>query len=80
MKKKVKRKSQWFKARKSCIFCRDKVKDITYFDYERLKKEISERGKILPRRVTKNCAKHQRMITSSIKQARQLALLSYTRR
>lgn len=80
MKKKVKKKpQQWIKAkRKTCLFCQKKIQELSFLDYEMLKKELSERGKILSRRVTKTCAKHQRMIARAIKQARQLALLSYT--
>lgn len=66
------------KQRKKCPFCMEKGKEIDYKDVETLKKYISERGKILHRRVTKSCAKHQRALTKSIKQARHLALLPYT--
>lgn len=79
MKKKIKKRPQWIKAkRKSCLFCQEKIKDLSFLDYEGLRKEISERGKILSRKITRTCAKHQRMIARAIKQARQLALLSYT--
>ena len=65
------------KARKKvCGFCVDKVEHIDYKDIARL--YMSERGKILPRRVTGTCAKHQREITVAIKRARHLALLPYT--
>jgi small subunit ribosomal protein S18 len=59
-----------------CRICRDNIK-IDYKDVELLKRFISDRGKILPRRITKNCAKHQRQIASAIKRARNIALLPY---
>lgn len=65
------------KRRKVCTFCVDKVVLIDYKDTVRLKKYISERGKILPRRVTGNCAKHQRGLTDAIKRAREIALMSF---
>ena len=67
------------KARKKvCGFCVDKVENIDYKDYARLRRYMSERGKILPRRVTGTCARHQRELTVAIKRARHLALLPYT--
>ena len=67
------------KARKKvCGFCADKVEHIDYKDIARLRRYMSERGKILPRRVTGTCARHQREITVAIKRARHLALLPYT--
>lgn len=64
--------------RKVCSFCVDKVEEIDYKDISKLKKYTSERAKILPRRVTGTCAKHQRELTTAIKRARQVALLPYT--
>ena len=67
------------KARKQvCGFCVDKVENIDYKDIARLRRYMSERGKILPRRVTGTCARHQRELTVAIKRARHLALLPYT--
>ena len=66
------------KRRKVCVFCVDKVVFIDYKDVMRLKKYITERGKILPRRVTGNCAKHQRGLTDAIKRSREIALMPYT--
>lgn len=67
------------KARKKvCGFCVDKVENINYKDIARLRRYMSERGKILPRRVTGTCARHQRELTVAIKRARHLALLPYT--
>jgi small subunit ribosomal protein S18 len=64
--------------KKVCAFCVDKVTDIDYKEVVKLRKYISERGKILPRRISGNCAKHQRQLTTAIKRARVVALLPYT--
>ena len=64
--------------RKVCGFCVDKVEKIDYKDIARLRRYMSERAKILPRRVTGTCAAHQRELTVAIKRARQIALLPYT--
>jgi len=66
------------KRRKVCYFTVNKITYIDYKDIDTLKKFVSERGKILPRRVTGTSAKYQRMLTTAIKRARQLALLPYT--
>lgn len=66
------------RRKKVCIFCQDKVNGIDYKDVAKLRKFISaERAKILPRRVSGNCALHQRQLTVAIKRARQMALLPY---
>jgi small subunit ribosomal protein S18 len=68
-----------FRARrKVCVFCVDKTKDIDYKDVGRLRRFISDRGKIDPRRRTGTCAKHQRRLSVALKRARFLALLPYT--
>ncbi len=64
--------------RRVCTFCIDKVEHIDYKDVAKLRKFITERGKILPRRISGNCAKHQRQLTVAIKRARHIALLPYT--
>lgn len=64
--------------KKVCAFCVDKVTDIDYKEVIKLRKYVSERGKILPRRISGNCAKHQRQLTIAIKRARHIALLPYT--
>lgn len=64
--------------RKVCSFCVDKVETIDYKDVPRLRKFISDRSKILPRRVTGTCAARQRELTTAIKRARHVALLPYT--
>ena len=63
--------------RKVCAFCADKIEMIDYKDIPRLRRYLSERGKIVPRRVTGTCARHQRQLTTAIKRARHLALLPY---
>ena len=64
--------------RKVCSFCVDKVEEIDYKDVAKLRRYITERGKILPRRISGNCAKHQRQMTTAIKRARNVALLQFT--
>lgn len=66
------------KKRKVCSFCTDKIAYIDYKDVGRLRRYVSERGKILPRRITGNCARHQRQLTRAIKRARNIALMPYT--
>lgn len=63
--------------KKVCHFCVDRVETIDYKDVARLRKYVSERAKILPRRATGTCACHQRELTTAIKRARQVALLPY---
>lgn len=63
--------------RKVCMFCVDKVQHIEYKDTAKLRRYISERGKIVPRRISGNCAKHQRQLTEAIKRARHIALLPF---
>ena len=65
------------RRRKVCIFCEDKVDFIDYKDSAKLKKFISERGKILPRRISGTCALHQRELNTAIKRARNVALLPF---
>lgn len=64
--------------KKICSFCVDNVEYIDYKHADRLRRFITDRGKILPRRISGNCAKHQRQLTVAIKRARQMALLPYT--
>ena len=65
------------KRRKVCQFCADKTERIDYKDVEKLRKYVTERGKILPKRITGTCAMHQREVTTAIKRARIVALLPY---
>ncbi len=64
--------------RKVCTFCVEKVQHIDYKDTNRLRRFTNERGKILPRRMSGTCAKHQRQLSTAIKRARTIALLPYT--
>ena len=64
--------------RKVCMFCVDKIEHIDYKDTTRLRRFTSERGKILPRRMSGTCAKHQRQLSVAIKRARAVALMPYT--
>ena len=64
--------------REVCSFCVDKVDHIDYKDAAKLRRFTTERGKILPRRISGNCAKHQRQVTLAIKRARNIALLPFT--
>ena len=65
------------KKRKNCSFCADKVEAIDYKDAQKLRKYLTEAGKILPRRITGTCAKHQRMLAKAVKKAREAALINY---
>ena len=72
----MRRKNNLHRRKKVCVFCgKDSV--IDYKDTNKLRKYVSEMGKILPRRITGTCAKHQRELTTAIKRARHLALLPY---
>ena len=64
--------------RRNCTFCSEKTTAIDYKDVIRLRRFVTERGKILPRRVSGTCARHQRVLATAIKRARELALLPYT--
>ncbi len=63
--------------RKTCQFCADKVTEIDYKDVAKLRRFLSERAKILPRRITGTCAKHQRELTIAVKRARHIALVPF---
>ena len=65
------------RRKKVCVFCADKNAAIDYKDVNKLKRYIPQRGKILPRRITGNCAKHQRALTVAIKRARHVAIMPY---
>jgi small subunit ribosomal protein S18 len=70
-------KKQYFRRKKVCRFCVDKIDDINYKDTKLIGPFISERGKITPRRITGVCAPHQRRLSEAIKQARSIALLPF---
>lgn len=65
------------KKKRICRFCEDKVKHIGYHDDRLLKRFVNERGKIVPRRISGNCAYHQRALTTAIKRARHLAIMPF---
>ena len=67
-----------FRRRKVCKFCSDKIDDINYKDVKLLMPFVPERAKILPRRISGTCAKHQRKLRTAIMRARQIALIPYT--
>jgi small subunit ribosomal protein S18 len=71
-------KRKFGRRRKICHFCADKIPYIEYKNVRALKRYITERGKILPSRISGNCAKHQRALTAAIKKARNIALLPFT--
>ncbi|MFV0527531.1 MAG: 30S ribosomal protein S18 [Lachnospiraceae bacterium] len=71
------RKRPGNRRKKVCVFCGKEQNEISYKDVNKLKRFISERGKILPRRVTGNCAKHQRAVTVAVKRARHIAIMPY---
>lgn len=66
------------RRRKTCKFCEQRVKIIDYKDERLLRRYVSDRGRILPRRITGNCARHQRQLTLAIKRGRHLAMLPFT--
>ena len=72
-----KRRGPVRRRKKVCVFCGKENNEIDYKDVNKLKRYVSERGKILPRRITGNCAKHQRAITVAVKRARHLAIMPY---
>ena len=76
-KKRAAAKKERRPKRKICNFCAEKQTEVDYKDVPRLRKFISERGKILPRRISGNCAKHQRFLTTAVKRARVIALLPF---
>lgn len=71
-------KRRGMRRKKVCQFCADKTETIDYKDVDKLRKYITDRGKILPKRITGTCAIHQREVTRAIKRARIVALLPYT--
>ena len=65
------------KRRKICRFCEDGIKNVSYMDERLLRRFVTERGKMVPRRISGNCAVHQRMLTRSIKRARHMAVMAF---
>ena len=75
--KNVKRPVKKIPRKKVCVFCVEKIDELDYKDVAKLKKFITEKGKILPRRMSGVCAKHQRMVATAVKRARVMALIPY---
>lgn len=71
-------KKQYFRRRKVCRFCVEKIDDINYKDVRMLNSFITEKGKIVPRRLSGVCSPHQRRLSEAVKQARNIALLPFT--
>ena len=65
------------KKKKNCAFCNDKIECLDYKDVSKLKRFLSEAGKILPRRITGTCARHQRVLSNAVKKARESGLMAY---
>jgi small subunit ribosomal protein S18 len=72
------RKKTFYQKRKICRFCADASAEIVYRDFNTLKHFVTERGKIIPRRISGNCAKHQRYLTKAIKRARVVSIMPFT--
>jgi len=75
--RRVLKKRRTYRRQKVCKFCFDKVVQVDFKDVKRLRNFVSDRGKIIPRRISGNCAFHQRQLTVAIKRARSIALLSF---
>jgi len=77
LKKPVRKKKKRYVPKKVCRFCVDKVEYVDYKDLRRIRNLMTERGKIISRRISGNCARHQRQLTTAIKRARNIALLPF---
>jgi small subunit ribosomal protein S18 len=75
--KKLRRRGRGFRRRKVCRFCAGHAEYVDYKDVETLRNFTTERGKIIPRRISGNCASHQRMLSRAIKRSRNIALISF---
>lgn len=73
----VLKKRRAYRRQKVCKFCLDKVVQVDFKDVKRLRSFVSDRGKIVPRRISGNCARHQRQLTVAIRRARSIALMAY---
>ena len=73
----VLKKRRAYRRQKICKFCLDKVVQVDFKDVKRLRSFVSDRGKIVPRRISGNCARHQRQLTAAIRRARSIALIAY---
>lgn len=70
-------RAKYFQRRKACRFCIDKIPHVDFKEIQTLRNFLTERGKIIPRRISGNCAAHQRQVTQAIKRARNIALLAF---
>ena len=77
LRKPVRKKKKRYVPKKVCRFCVDKVEHVDYKDLRRIRNLMTERGKIISRRISGNCARHQRQLTTAIKRARNIALLPF---
>lgn len=73
----ARREDQDKKKHKNCSFCVDKINEVDFKDAAKIRRYLTEAGKIIPRRITGTCAKHQRMISNSVKRAREASIISY---
>jgi len=71
-------KKKKLRRKKVCRFCADKIEGIDYKEVHKLRRYTTERGKIIPRRITGNCARHQRQLTAALRRARAIALLPFS--
>ena len=71
------KKRRTYRRQKVCKFCLDQVVQVDFKDVKRLRNFVSDRGKIVPRRISGNCARHQRQLTVAIRRARSIALMAY---
>ena len=77
LRKPIRKKKKRYVPKKVCRFCVDKVEHVDYKDLRRIRNLMTERGKIISRRISGNCARHQRQLTTAIKRARNIALLPF---
>jgi small subunit ribosomal protein S18 len=76
---KINKKSKQIRSRRPCKFCKDRIDSIDYKDEKRLRRFMTDRGKITPRRITGTCAWHQRILAAAIKRARVMALVPFVK-
>ncbi len=79
MKRQKGKKDKQIRSRKPCKFCKDDINYVDYKDERRLRRFMTDRGKITPRRITGTCAKHQRIVAMAVKRARMIALVPFVR-
>jgi small subunit ribosomal protein S18 len=77
--RKIKKKEKQFRTGRPCKFCKERVTHIDYKDERRLRRFMTDRGKITPRRISGTCARHQRILANAVKRARAIALVPFVR-